>query len=71
MKINTLERSMSVEMRDLQAHLEEQNQRVAKLESQVQLLLSCNSPCPRCEQGEIRPDDDRLQCTVCDYAHPL
>lgn len=59
------------EVRELQTRIEEQSQRVARLERQLQLLNLCGPPCPRCDQGEMLRDDDRLQCSACGYAHSL
>lgn len=66
-----VQQSLVEEVRELKTRLEEQNQRLARLERQLQILNLRGSPCPRYEQGEIVRDDDRLHCPVCEYAHPL
>ena len=66
-----VQQSLVEEVRELQTRLEEQNQRLARLERQLQTLNLRGSPCPRCDQGEIVRDGDRLHCPVCEYAHPL
>lgn len=63
--------SLFEEVRELQTRLEEQNQRLARLEQQLQTLNLRGPPCPRCDQGEMLREDDRLQCSGCGYAHPL
>lgn len=65
------QQSLLEEVRELQTRIEEQNQRIARLEQQLQALKLRESPCPRCEQGNLVQDDDRLHCPVCEYAHPL
>lgn len=63
--------SLAEEVQELQRRVEEQNRRLARLERQLQALNIHGSPCPRCDQGEIVRDDDRLYCPACGYAHPL
>lgn len=58
-------------IRELQTRIEEQNQRLARLERQLQTLNLSGPPCPSCDWGVMLQDDDRLQCPDCGYAHTL
>lgn len=66
-----VQQSLFEEIRELQTRVEEQNQRLARLERQLQILNLSGPPCPRCDGGVMLQDDDRLQCPGCGYAHPL
>jgi ribosomal protein S27AE len=51
--------------------MEEQERRLERLEGHLRALDLGGSPCPRCDNGEILHDGDRLHCPNCGYAHSL
>lgn len=66
-----MQQSLFEEIRELESRLEEQERRLARLERHLRALDLCGSPCPRCENGEMIRDDDRIHCPACGYAHSL
>ena len=44
-----VQQSLFEEIRELQTRVEEQNQRLARLERQLQALNLSGPPCPRCD----------------------
>ena len=66
-----MQQSLLEEIRELQTRVEKQDQRIARLERQLQAQNLRELPCLRCDQGDLVRDDDRLHCPVCEYACPL
>ncbi|MFC7007371.1 hypothetical protein ACFQIA_06525 [Halalkalicoccus sp. GCM10025704] len=69
--MSIMQRSLFGEMRELESRLEEQERRLTRLERHLRALDLCGAPCPRCANGEMLQDDDRLHCPACGYAHSL
>lgn len=71
MMVRMVQQSLVEDICELQTRIEEQDQRIATLERQLQALNRRRSPCPRCDQGEMVRNDDRVHCSSCDYARSL
>lgn len=63
--------ALTEEIYRLQNQLVEQERRLARLEHQLQALDLTGPACPRCENRGLVPNNDRLYCPSCEYAHSL
>lgn len=69
--VSIVQRTVFEGVRELNRRVEEQERRLAELERHFRALGLRGPPCPRCENGGMVREDDRLQCSDCGYAHAL